>query len=84
MALNANYSISVPELIRKPTEQQPRQPALLINLNEQAVERKVISILFLSLASTGRKNLTDKFPYMVVTTATLREMKKLRTNIRKA
>ena len=39
MAVDANFSISVPELTRVPTEQQPSQAALLNNLNEQAAER---------------------------------------------
>ena len=74
MAVNAKHSIVVPELTRIGTEQQPHQAALLNNMQEQAAERKIVSILFLSLESAGRKNLTEKFPYMVVSGATLREM----------
>ena len=75
MAVNAKYSICVPELTRTVIEQQPRQAALINNLNEQAAERKSVSILFLSLGSAGKKNLTDVFPYMVVAAAaTLKEM----------
>ena len=74
MAVYAKYSISIQELTKTVTEQQPRQAALINNLNEQATERKTISVLFLSLGSAGRKNLTDKFPYMVVAASTLREM----------
>ena len=40
MAISAKYFISVPELTRVPTEQQPRQAALPNTLNEQADERK--------------------------------------------
>ena len=69
MAVNAKHAISVPELLPTPTENISRVPALLNNLNEQAAERKVVSILFLSLGVAGRKNLTDKFPYMAVFTA---------------
>ena len=44
-------------------------------MKEQAAERKVVSILFLSLGSAGRKNLTDRHQYMVISTATLAEMR---------
>ena len=75
MAINAKHAISVTELLRTPTQNSPRQAALLNNLNEQAAERKVVSIFFLSLGVAGRKNLTDKFPYMTVATAPLAEIK---------
>ena len=55
MAVNAKYSISVPELRRTATEQQPRQAALINNLNEQAAEIKIVSVLFLSLGSVEEK-----------------------------
>ena len=42
-------------------------------MSEQAAERKVVSILFLSLGSAGRKNLIDRHPYLVISTATLAE-----------
>ena len=40
MTVNAKHAILVPELPRAPTENQPRQAALLNNMNEQAVEKK--------------------------------------------
>ena len=75
MAVKAKYSISVTELTRFPTQQRPRQAALINNLNEEALERKTVSILFLSLGAAGQKNLTDKFPYMSVATVPMREIK---------
>ena len=48
---------------------------MINNINEQAAERKVVSILFLSLGSAGRNNLTDSHPHMVVTVAALNEIK---------
>ena len=54
MTVTAKSSTSVAELIRTPTEQQPRQAALINNLNEQAAERKTFSVLFLSEGSPGR------------------------------
>ena len=77
VAVNAKYSLSVNELLRIATKQAPRNLALLNNLNEQAGERKVIIVIFLSLGTDGRKSVTDKFPEMRVTTVTLKE---LRTN----
>ena len=74
VAVNAEQSISVNELMRTPTENEPRVTALINGMNEQAAERKVLSILFLSLGSAGRTNLTDKFPYMVVSTSSLKEV----------
>ena len=71
VAANAGYSISVNELLRTVTAQQPRIPALINNLNEQAAERKIVSILFLSLGCAARKSLTEKFPEMRVATITV-------------
>ena len=60
---------------REVTEQQPRVLALINNLNEQAAERNIVSVLVLSLGSAARKSLTDKFPHMRVATIRLRELK---------
>ena len=57
VATNAKYSISLNELQRPATEQNPRIAALRNNLNEQAAERKAVSVLF-SLGTAGRKSLT--------------------------
>ena len=75
VATNAKYSISVNELLRPITQNQPRVPALINNLNEQAAERKLVSVLFLSLGSAARKSLTDKFPEMRIATITLKDIK---------
>ena len=55
MAVNSKDSISVQDLTRTPTENLPRLAALINNMNEQAVERKTVRMLFLSLGSAGRK-----------------------------
>ena len=75
VAAIAKYSISVNELLRPATEQNPRIAALLNNLNEQAAERKMMSVLFLSLGTAGRKRLTEKFPHMRIATVSLREIR---------
>ena len=60
---------------REVTEQLPRVLALINNLNEQATERKIVSVLILSLESAARKSLIEKFPHMRVATIRLRETK---------
>ena len=75
VAGNAKYSISVNEKLRNVTEQNPTITALLNNLIEQAAERKMVSVLFLSLGSAARKRLTDRFPHMRGATVSLREIK---------
>ena len=57
------------------TEQQPRSPTLLNNMNEQAAGRKIVNVPFLCLGSAARKSLTDKFPHIRVATISLREIK---------
>ena len=56
VAINAKYSVYVEELLRN--------AALLSKLNEQAAERKLVSLLILSLGTAARKSLTDKFSYI--------------------
>ena len=75
VAANAKDSISVNEMLRTVTQQHPRIAALINNLNEQAAERKTVSVLFLSLGSAARKSLTDKYPEMRVATISLQDLK---------
>ena len=56
------------------TEQQPRVAALINNTNEQAAERKMVIVLFLSFGTAGRKSLTNHYPHMRVATISIREM----------
>ena len=73
---NGKYSISANEILRNVTAQQPRIAAIINNLNEQATERKIVSVLFLALGPAARKSLTDKFPDMRVATISLTELKR--------
>ena len=75
VAVNAKFSISVNEILREVTAQNPRIAGLINNLNEQAAERKVVSVLFLSLGTVGRKSMTDKFPQKRVATIPLQEIR---------
>ena len=72
-AANAKFPISVYEILRNVSEQNPWIPALVNNLNEQAAETKMVSVLLLSLGTAGRKSLTDKFPHMRIATVSIRE-----------
>ena len=54
---------------KNPTEQQPRQASMINNSNEEAAERKTVSILCSALASAGTRNLKDNLPIMVATSA---------------
>ena len=56
-------------------KQAPRNLALIENLNEQAAEMKIVSVLFLSLGQVGKKSVTDKFLNMRVATVTSRELR---------
>ena len=53
MAANVKYFISVNE-IRTATNQQLRVASLINNLNEQAAERTIVSVLILSLGSATK------------------------------
>ena len=62
MAVLARHSISISEVLKNPTENDPSIPALLGNLTVTTAAKKVVSLLYLSIGKTGRKVLTDKFP----------------------
>ena len=71
VAVMAKYSVEVPELLRRTTAQNPRNETLLGGLSAETAERKVVSVLFLALGTTARKNLVDRFPEMVVSAVSL-------------
>ena len=75
VAVNAKNLISVSELFRTVPENRPRNAAIINNLNEQAGERQLISVLFLYLGTAARKSLTDIYPLMVLATVSLQELK---------
>ena len=50
-------------------------------LEEAAAARKIVSALFLSLGSAGRKNVVDKFPDKVVATVGVDEFVKSCTEV---
>ena len=84
VAANAKNLISVNEIFREVTEQNPRIAGLINNLYKQAAVRKMVSVLFLSLGTAGRKSLTDKFPHIESChNLTSRNTRKLRGSLSK-
>ena len=67
----AKYSISIVELLRTPSTNHSRVAAMLGGLSEDTAERKVVSVLFLSLGTAARKSVADRFPEMQVATENL-------------
>ena len=49
MAVLARHSISISEVLKNPTEQDPSIPALLGNLTVATAAKKVVSLLYLSI-----------------------------------
>ena len=65
VAVLARHSISVTELTREVTQDNPRKAAMMGNREEEpAAKRKVSSLLYISIGKTGRKMLMDKFPHI--------------------
>ena len=63
MVVLARHSISISEVIKTPTEQDPTIPALLGNSTVGTARKKFVSLLYLSIGKTARKMLTDKNPH---------------------
>ena len=63
VAMMPKYSISISELTRETTQQSPRVRTLLGDLDEDPANKKVISILYLSLGDAARKQFMDKYPH---------------------
>ena len=61
----AKNSISLQELVRDDSTEE-RKKELMGGLEVSAAGGKVVSLLFLSLGSAGRKNVANKYPEMVV------------------
>ena len=63
MAVLARHSISILEVLKTATEQDPTIPVLLGNLTVDTATKKVVSSLYLSVEKYNRKMLTDKDPH---------------------
>ena len=73
MAVNAKPSISAHELLRVPSEQPTHAALIKTSINKRPKE--LVSIVFLSSRPTGRKNLANTYPKMVLATATCNYIK---------
>ena len=66
VALMAKYSISLTELTRDASQQKARVRALMGDLEEEPANKKVVSVLYLSLGEAARKQFRDKFPHVTL------------------
>ena len=64
VAVLARHSISVTKLIHEVTQDNPRAPAMMGNLEVQPAKRKVTSLLYISIGKTERQMLMDKIPHL--------------------
>ena len=74
VALMAKYSISVTELTREANQQNPRVRVLLGDLDEDPANKKVISILHLSLGEQARKQFMEKYLHTALWDLKAREL----------
>ena len=63
VAMMAKYSISITGLTREANKQNPRARTLMGDLEEDPANEKVISVMYLSLGETARKQFKDKYPH---------------------
>ena len=61
VAIMAKYSISLTELTREVTQQTPRTPALIGDMDEDPANKKVVCVMYLSLEA-ARKQFKNKYP----------------------
>ena len=73
----AKFSISISELTREATEQTPRARALLGDMDENPANKKVVSVMYLSLGEAARKVFKDKYPHTTLWNLKVRELMQL-------
>ena len=61
VAVMAKFSISIIELTRETSEQNPRVRALMGDLEEEPANEKVVSVMYWSLGEAAKKQFRDKF-----------------------
>ena len=77
VAVMAKFSISISELTREATEQNPRARALLGDMDEDPANKKVVSVMYLSLGEAARKLFKDKYPHSTLWNLKVRELMQL-------
>ena len=71
VAVMAKFSISISELTREATEQNPRA------MDEDPANKKVVSVMYLSLGEAARKLFKDKYPHTTLWNLKVRELMQL-------
>ena len=71
LAVLARHSISVEEITREEEQNNPRNAALMGGMTRDMAQRKVVSLLYLSIGKVGRKMLMDKYPNINIFTVEL-------------
>ena len=79
VAVMAKFSISITELTRDADQQNPRARALLGDMDEDPANKKVVSVLYLSLGEAARKIFKDKYPHTTLWNLKVRELIQLAT-----
>ena len=77
VAVMAKYSISLTELTRDASQQIPKVRALMGDLEEEPANKKVVSVLYLSLGEAARKQFRDKFPHVTLWSLKVSELTKM-------
>ena len=62
------------EHLRDADQQNPRNAAMMENLDEIPAKRKLVSLIYISIEKTGRKMLTDSFPNINILLIELRNL----------
>ena len=76
VAVMAKYSISLTELTRDASQQNPRVRALVGDLEKEPANKKVVSVLYLSLGEAARKQFKDKNPHVTLWSLKVSELTK--------
>ena len=79
VAVMAKFSISITELTRDVKEQTPRVRALFGDMDEDPANKKVVSVMYLSLGEAARKLFKDKYPHTTLWNLKARELIQLAT-----
>ena len=74
VAIMAKFSISVEELTREETPENPRRQALMGGADPETAERKAVSIMYLALGDAARKTLLDRNPGLNAKTISLKQL----------
>ena len=80
VAVMAKFSISITDLTREVTDQNPRVRALLGDMDEDLANKKVVSVMYLSLGEAARKLFKDQYPHTTLWNLKVRELMQLATD----